>query len=76
MGYEPLKPCPFCGGKNIAFFEHEYQGSLRMGYTVECIDCEAWFPQFNRNKAAMEWNTRNGWRETYSEGEKHDHTNE
>lgn len=38
---EELKPCPFCGGKNIIVGGNECAFDGSMGYIVECVECEA-----------------------------------
>lgn len=51
---DKLKPCPFCGSKNIDLFEH---GAIVV--FVQCDDCLATFPHFDSKQEAIEaWNRR------------------
>ncbi len=49
-----LKPCPFCGGKNVCLTEH-----AAVIVFVQCDDCCATFPHFDSKEEAIEaWNRR------------------
>jgi len=41
---EELKPCPFCGGKNLYFVQ-----STNSNMRVECFNCLSSGPQSNEN---------------------------
>lgn len=48
-----LKPCPFCGGRNLYYAEGRF-------YAVECVDCGGKVVGTYRTEeeAAEAWNTR------------------
>lgn len=49
-----LKPCPFCGSKNIVLTSH---GAVIV--FVQCDDCCATFPHFDSEEEAINtWNRR------------------
>jgi Lar family restriction alleviation protein len=49
-----LKPCPFCGCKNINLID--YHGGIVF---VQCDDCCATFPHFDTKEEAINaWNRR------------------
>jgi Lar family restriction alleviation protein len=49
-----LKPCPFCGSKDITYQSHE-DSCGRFGYvTVWCMDCEAEGPPHDWKKTDEE----------------------
>ena len=51
-----LKPCPFCGGKNITVF---MKGLDRLKYAAVCEDCDARAGRKPTKKEALEeWNRR------------------
>ena len=53
-----LKPCPFCGGKNIDLSEAGLKTDV---WFVQCWDCYATFPHFDSETEAIEaWNRRAG----------------
>lgn len=53
-----LKPCPFCGSKNIELSSEEYHDK-DVFYIVSCNNCGAQIEGSGRNKEAAEaWNTR------------------
>lgn len=53
-----LKPCPFCGSKNIELSAEEYYDK-DVFYIVSCNNCGAKIEGSGRNKEAAEaWNTR------------------
>jgi Lar family restriction alleviation protein len=62
MRREPLKPCPFCGGK--AQIIEVTEPSNVGGYVVQCGACEAstrvWFPIKDRVEGILTdaWNKR------------------
>ena len=51
-----LKPCPFCGSKNISCEE----GGKHVGlWFVQCEECWATFPHFDTKEEAISaWNRR------------------
>lgn len=56
-----LKPCPFCGSKNIELSAEEYYDRYHKDvfYIVSCNNCGAQIEGYSRNKEAAEaWNTR------------------
>lgn len=54
MGETELKPCPFCGGKNIDLVSH-----CAVIVFVQCDDCCATFPHFDSEEEAITaWNRR------------------
>jgi len=66
-----LKPCPFCGSKNIIFTANHQHGHGDMGYTdarYVCMDCIAAKGQSDygmtnnavQERAANAWNMRGG----------------
>lgn len=51
---EELKPCPFCGGKDISIINH-----TAMGYWASCGPCGAIGPTRQTEEEAVEaWNRR------------------
>lgn len=53
---EKLKPCPFCGGKNIHCADAGHKTNM---WFIQCEDCGATFPHFDSEKEANEaWNRR------------------
>lgn len=59
---EELKPCPFCGGREIQSFT-EVTGFnepyRKFRYYISCKDCEAHFFYSNfENQAIEAWNKR------------------
>ena len=55
-----LKPCPFCGGKDISVYEYEedYRGAPACHYAA-CNDCDARGPEdYCKREAAQLWNNR------------------
>ena len=54
MSKTELKPCPFCGSKNIDLVDYS-----AVIVFVQCDDCCATFPQFDTKEEAIEaWNRR------------------
>jgi len=56
-----LKPCPFCGGRNLdsTCQDREETGARRGFYFVYCNLCEACGPtDFDHEGAIEEWNIR------------------
>ena len=56
-----LKPCPFCGSKDVDVITHEFHLQTNT-YGVMCLNCEAQTKQFYTNKftAMRAWNRRVG----------------
>lgn len=57
---EKLKPCPFCGCRNVTFIKlgSSSEGYAHMGV---CDDCQAEGPAGERQETAVElWNARVG----------------
>ena len=54
-----LKPCPFCGSKEVKVIEHKYYHSLN-SYGVKCFGCKTESYQFfdTKNEAIEAWNRR------------------
>ena len=55
-----LKPCPFCGEKDVRIVEHTKIGEIYVpkGYYVNCL-CGARFYSFSDKQKAIEaWNRR------------------
>lgn len=51
-----LKPCPFCGERNINVSEAGYRSDL---WFIQCEDCWATFPHLDTKQEAIEaWNRR------------------
>ena len=51
-----LKPCPFCGSKNIWVNEAGKDTDM---WFVQCDDCYATFPHFDsKEEAVTAWNKR------------------
>lgn len=56
MTDEELKPCPFCGGKNI---DIQYLSLTKRYYFCRCLDCEAQTKsKTDKDKAIDAWNRR------------------
>lgn len=57
-----LKPCPFCGEKNIEVFIHEYHGwpSYSRTYKVICFSCSAQLYRGSKEEVIAAWNRRAG----------------
>lgn len=58
---EELKPCPFCGGRDLAveWIELADRGEKRLEHAVQCRGCGADGPSGRtREEAASLWNTR------------------
>ena len=54
---EPIKPCPFCKNRDLAFFEYTFLNALDERVSVFCPKCRARGPkQFNRPDAIAAWN--------------------
>lgn len=54
-----LKPCPFCGSRNVAVYEMEYGNYLNVFKYVLCRTCECRSPYRRNAGAAIEaWNRR------------------
>lgn len=55
-----IKPCPFCGSKQIGVMARNDHPNLPLMYGVTCYDCQAGSCQFFRTKeeAIEAWNTR------------------
>lgn len=58
-----MKPCPFCGGKDIRFTDHGNIGTgMHSGdhvWSMCCYDCGATFPNRYRKELLVEnWNRR------------------
>lgn len=63
MNEVKLKPCPFCGSKQIGVMVHdEFYPNLPLMYGVTCYDCQAGSCQFFRTteEAIEAWNKRVG----------------
>ena len=54
-----LKPCPFCGSKDVDVITHEFYLQTNT-YGVMCFNCEVQTKQFFTNKitAVKAWNRR------------------
>lgn len=58
MSKTKLKPCPFCGEKDVRLIEHALLGQGNKEYYVNCL-CGARFYSFRYKKQAMDaWNKR------------------
>lgn len=58
---QELKPCPFCGSKNVEIFEPVNKNENVVGRAVMCYECgtRAGFPlAYDDLIAAKEWNRR------------------
>lgn len=54
-----LKPCPFCGGNNLAIVQHG--GGKNATHFVKCKNCGAhgtWVNEYTKEQAILAWNTR------------------
>lgn len=53
-----LKPCPFCGGKEVGLVDHiSPQGNKN--YTVICVSCGASVNTYDKPQQAIrKWNRR------------------
>ena len=52
-----LKPCPYCGGREIRVFDKYYSGAIARAYYVICFDCLTKGPELSGSEAAAEaWN--------------------
>lgn len=53
-----LKPCPFCGGKEVGLVDHiSPQGNKN--YTVICVSCGASVNNYDKPQQAIrKWNMR------------------
>ncbi len=65
MPANELKPCPFCGGKDVEAFQQYPEDDGGMGsYIVRCHSCDAQSAQFigkgKRDMAIRAWNRRAG----------------
>ena len=61
MKENKLKPCPFCGEHDIAFYSYDpydgYMGDLTL-YCVKCRLCGACIKEISPEKAHEAWNRR------------------
>jgi len=54
-----LKPCPFCGSKNIESWESENLNKHEMIWCVFCVDCKCEGPESLVEVEAIQlWNNR------------------
>lgn len=52
-----LKPCPYCGGKEMRIFDRLYDGHKERVYYVVCLDCRMKGPETSSSYAAAKaWN--------------------
>ena len=61
MKYLEVKPCPFCGSKNIESMGTVLIGEKDEKFRIGCPDCGVWYDWlFYSEKEAVEaWNERN-----------------
>lgn len=59
MTEEELKPCPFCGSKDVHLIENDRDKSE---VSITCKDCNVWvdhmFDAMSREEAIALWNKR------------------
>ena len=56
MEHKEIKPCPFCGSKDI-YCDDAGRGTDM--WFVQCNDCDATFPHFDsKEQAVRAWNRR------------------
>lgn len=56
---DKLKPCPFCGGKDIIVRPVQYAGIVKTHFYVQCRECFARTRDYaTRPKAIEAWNRR------------------
>jgi Lar family restriction alleviation protein len=58
-----IKPCPFCGGKDIRFDKHfntDYHDlEFKYIWSMACYDCGSTFPNtYNKEELLKYWNRR------------------
>lgn len=55
-----LKPCPFCGGKNVGIWhKHPVSPLIKGSCEVRCYDCHFGLAQVRTEEEAIEaWNRR------------------
>jgi len=54
-----LKPCPFCGGKDIASYDvSDYNMDSSPEWNVYCNDCGGEYKDIDKDKAEDGWNMR------------------
>ena len=64
MTNNELKPCPFCGGKNVSTFEEQFISLTTRWYVCQCEECGI-FSRIDRGgsteqEAIDAWNRRVG----------------
>ena len=52
-----LKPCPFCGGKELSEAQHKQYG-MSLRYTIKCLKCMGEMTRTTKQKAENAWNRR------------------
>ena len=52
-----LKPCPFCGGKELSEAQTKYFG-MSARYTIKCLKCMGEMTRTTKQKAENAWNRR------------------
>ena len=52
-----LKPCPFCGGKELSEAQHKQYG-MSLRYTIKCLKCMGEMTRTSPHKARDAWNRR------------------
>lgn len=58
MNERELKPCPFCGSAQVAFFRCEWRERMIISGMV-CLECRAMGPKASSEERAVEaWNRR------------------
>ena len=54
---DELKPCPFCGGKELSEAQHKQYG-MSLRYTIKCLKCMGEMTRITKQKAENAWNRR------------------
>ena len=57
MKMAELKPCPFCGSKELSEAQHKQYG-MSLRYTIKCLKCMGEMTRTTKQKAEKAWNRR------------------
>ena len=59
---KPLKPCPFCGNKNVSMYDATVKNFFyeSENYRIECDACNASIERYSITGVKRAWNRREG----------------